>query len=77
MAHYQYNLEANHIPGQHNTIADALPRNNLELFHMLHPQVHPQPSRLPEQLIRLLITERPNWTLQCWTELWTATLHLV
>jgi len=77
MAHYQCDLEANHIPGQHNTLADALSRNNLELFHMLHPQAHPQPSRLLDQLITLLIMERPDWTSQRWTELWKATLHLV
>jgi len=40
-AHYQCDLEANHILGQCNTRADALSRNNLELFHMLHPQAHP------------------------------------
>jgi len=76
-AHYQCELVARHIPGQHNTLADALSRNNVTLFRMLHPQAHPRPTPLPEQLIRLLITERPDWTSQRWTELWTATLHLV
>jgi len=72
--HYQCDLEANHIAGQHNTRADALSRNNL---HMLHPQAHPQPSHLPDQLVRLLITEHPDWTSQRWTELWTDTLNLI
>ena len=76
-SHYQCNLEASHIPGQHNTLADALSRNNLELFHVLHPQAHPRPSHLPEQLVRLLVTERPDWTSQRWTDLWTDTLNLV
>ena len=76
-AHYQCELEARHIPGQHNVLADALSRNNVALFRMLHPQAHPSLTALPEQLIRLLIIERPDWTSQRWTELWTASLSLV
>ena len=76
-AHHQCELVARHIPGQHNVLADALSRNNVELFRMLHPQAQPRPVILPEQLIRLLITEQPDWMSQRWTELWTATLTLV
>ena len=70
-------LEARHIPGQHNVLADALSRNNAVLFRMLHPQAQLIPSPLPEQIIRLILTERPDWTSQRWTELWTASLSLV
>ena len=35
------------------------------------------PPHPPEQLVRLLWTERSDWTSQCWTELWTASLNLV
>jgi len=76
-AHHQCEIVARHIPGQHNVLADALSRNNIELFRMLHPQAQPWPAVLPEQLIRLLIIEQPDWTSQRWTELWTATLTLV
>ena len=40
-AHHQCNLIAFHLPGQHNTLTDALSRNNLSLFHSLHPQASP------------------------------------
>jgi len=76
-AHHQCELVARHIPDQHNILADALSRNNVQLFRVLHPQAHPWPATLPEQLIKLLITEQPDWTSHRWTELWTATLTLV
>jgi len=72
-AHHQCELRAQHLPGRHNALADALSRDNVKVFHLLHPQARNSPTPLPEQLIRLLITERPDWTSHRWTELWTAT----
>ena len=48
-AHHQCNLIAFHLPGQHNTLADALSRNNLSLFRSLHPQASPQPQPIPRR----------------------------
>ena len=73
-AHHQCVLHAEHLPGRHNAIADALSRDKVRAFHILHPQAQKTPTPLPGQLIRLLITERPDWTSHRWTELWTATL---
>ena len=76
-AHYQCELVAKHIPGRHNTLADALSRNNLMLFRYLHPQALPCPTPLPAELLDLLIIEQPDWTSQRWTDLWSATLMQV
>lgn len=73
-AHHQCELIARHMPGKHNTLADALSRDNAELFRHLHPQAQPNPTPIPEELLQLVIMMQPDWTSQCWTELWTSIL---
>ena len=76
-AHHQCDLHARYLPGRHNALADALSRDKVGVFHLLHPQARSNPTLVPEQLIKLLISERPDWTSHRWTELWTATLSQV
>ena len=56
-AHHQWELRAQYLPGRHNALADALSRDNVRVFHLLHPQTYHCPTPLPEQLIKLLLTE--------------------
>ena len=72
LAKWQCRLIAEHLSGTHNTIADALSRNNLSLFHTLLPQAVPRPTTIPMALIQLLMGVRPDWTSQRWTELWSS-----
>ena len=67
----QIHLSASHLPGVNNSIADAFSRNNLSLFFVLHPQASRSPSPIPSSLIQLLLLERPNWTSQHWTMMWS------
>ena len=71
-ASFQCQLRAAHIPGPHNTSADALSRNKLMLFHSLNPQARPVPTPIPPELIHLLIIDIPDWTSRRWTTLWTS-----
>ena len=37
-AHFQFQLQATHIPGSHNTLADFLSRNQAAKFRTQHPR---------------------------------------
>ena len=69
LAKWQSHQIAKHLSGTHNTIADALSRNNLSLFHTLLPQAVPRPTTIPMVLIQLPMVD---WTSQRWTELWSS-----
>ena len=64
MAKFDFFLFASHIKGQHNKIADVLPRDNVPLFRTLHPQAQLHPTDIPSALLDLLIVEKPDW-LSC------------
>ena len=38
MAKFQFTLHASHVAGSKNALADALSRNNVDQFLLLHPQ---------------------------------------
>ena len=71
-ASFQCQLRASHIPGPHNTVTDALSRNNLTQFYSLHPQAQARPITIPAELIQLLIIDKPDWTSRRWTTLWSS-----
>ena len=54
-----------HVPGAMNAAADAQSRNNLPLFSSLVPQACQY--AIPIALVKLLITNRPDWGSQAWT----------
>jgi len=67
--HHHLSLEAVHLPGKINVAADALSHNNWSLFLQLSPGAMPDPSPIPDQTLRLLVEEQPDWTPTNWTEL--------
>lgn len=71
-AKWEFHLRAEHIRGVDNILADALSRNNLPLFRVLHPQASPSPSVIPEQVLDLLMLREPDWTCRCWTGQWSS-----
>ena len=73
-AHYHFMLEAQHVPGHHNQIADALSRNNMLLFSSLHPQAVPVPEPIPQEAIQMAMMTNTDWTSQTWRALFKATL---
>ena len=72
-AKLDFHVVASHIKGAHNIRADALSRDNLSLFHSLHPQAEQEGTPVPQSLLDLLIVSKPDWTSQRWTEQWTTT----
>ena len=71
---FDFHMEAMHIKGANNILADALSRKNL-LFLSLHPQADKEPSSILESLLDLLIISKPDWTSKNWTELWSSTFR--
>ena len=72
-AKFEFHLTATHIKGANNVKADALSRDNLQLFRLLHPQANLEGSLIPQPLLDLVLLSRPDWTSKHWTELWNTT----
>ena len=66
---YCINVSCMHVPGAINAAADALSHNKLPLFSSLVPQALPFP--IPTTLV---VTSRPDWGSQAWTELFVRSL---
>ena len=77
LAMFQVSVVAEHIPGSCNGPADALSRNNTPSFMSQVPHACRQPSEVPQELVELLLTRRPDWTSQSWTVLLESTLRKV
>ena len=71
-ARFQCQITAKHLPGSHNNISDAISRNQLSQLWILSPQANLTPTQLSEEVIQLLIAERPDWTSQRWSTLWNT-----
>ena len=67
-AFYCVNVSCVHVPGAMN----AASYNKLPVFSSLVPQVLPFP--IPASLVELLVTSRPDWGSQAWTELFVRSL---
>ena len=76
-AHFHFRVITKHIPGKQNILADALSLDRLSLFHSLHPQANSSPAIIPAPLITLLITSKPDWLSQDWTNLFADTLKVL
>ena len=71
-AFFQFEYNAEHIPGIENIAADALSRNNINLFSSLFPQA--THFDVPASLQELLLTHRPGWGSTDWIRLFHSTL---
>lgn len=64
---YSLELQVLHIQGVRNVLADALSRDDTNYFRSQVPKV--RHFKVPEQVLRLLVLERPDWTSATWTQL--------
>ena len=71
-ATYQFELQAVHLGGKHNILADALSRNKLMLFRSLNPQADRCATSVPEAALDLILLREPDWTARDWTNQWTS-----
>ncbi len=54
-------LRTVHIPGTHNTYADAISRNSMQVLLTGLPAVHHQPCPITGALMSLLVYTQPDW----------------
>lgn len=64
---YNSQFSAVHVPGVHNTAAEALSRENASRFSLMFPQVHQ--VAIPQVVQDLLVSVMPNWGSREWTAL--------
>ena len=62
-------VKAIHIQGKLNVAADALSRNQLDVFFQQVPGAEKDPTPIHQDLIRMLVTNRPDWTSREWRKL--------
>lgn len=74
LAHFDIRVIARHVAGVENTAADALSRNNLDVFFQHQPQANQHPATVPLALQELLLLKSPDWLSPAWRELFLATL---
>jgi len=55
-ARHSFTFTAVHLPGIHNSIADALSRFHWQEFRRLAPEAFPYPTPIPQQLWDLLMS---------------------
>jgi len=73
-AHHGFAIRATHIPGERNTAADAISRNNPALFFSQVPAAQPHPSFIPQSAVDLVILQRPDWLSPDWSRLFKSCL---
>ena len=66
VAEWEIVLWAEHIPGELNTLADAISRNLMQVFRQAAPLAQEAPTLIPAPILQLLVTERPDWTSPTW-----------
>ena len=73
-AHYGFSISASHVPGCHNSAADALSRNNTDKFLSINSQAQQVPDPIPQELIKMASMTNSDWTCPDWKARFMATL---
>ena len=63
MVEGEYTLKVTHVEGKSNVAADALSRNRLSIFFLQVAAAEEHFTPIPQSLVDMLITSRPDWTL--------------
>ena len=58
----EVSVQAVHIPARLNVWADAISRDNLQVFHMQVLEAHARSSPVCQTLMGLLVHQQPDWT---------------
>ena len=75
-ARFEFSLQAVHIEGTDNTLADAVSRNNHALLDLQVFRSTYQWTPLPEELTILLAVEQVDWTSDRWTQVFKNCFQL-
>lgn len=75
LAKFKITLIGSHIPGVENGAADALSRDNVDLFRQQVPGAADRPATIHPGLVQALILRMPDWTSRSWIELLRSIFH--
>ena len=75
LATWDISLYACHIPGVLNIVADAISRDNIPLLFSKVPDADRNAVPIPADLVQLLLTHQPDWTLPTWKRLFNSCLQ--
>lgn len=67
-ARFDLHLEAVHIPGVQNGLADAISRDKLDLLFTQVPAARESQVHLPRELVSLLVDNPVDWTSPTWSQ---------
>jgi len=67
-ATFEFQISAVHLSGIHNSLADGQSRDNLPLFHSLHPQAQQEAVAIPMAALDLILLHEPGWTTKNWID---------
>ena len=70
-------MQASHISGVHNRLADALSRDKLSSFLSKAYAMEPSPSPIPVKLLELLQDMQTDWTSAAWRDMFNFILNKV
>lgn len=76
-ARYGFVYKAEHVPGRCNRAADALSRDNVNLFFTLIPQAQSQATMISGLLVEALGDKTIRWTSPRWKKVFTDSLRRV
>ena len=74
VAHFDINIQIEHLPGACNTTADQLSRNYMQPFFLANPQANPRGTPLPTELVRIVAVQGPDWTSTEFSRLFSTTI---
>lgn len=75
-AYYNISLRAAHIAGANNLSADAICRNNMQVFRKQNPTASMNPTPIPHQLWQVLVAAQPDWLSESWRNSLTTSLRI-
>jgi hypothetical protein len=73
-AFFGCSLTGEHLPGTNNERADDLSRNRLHSFLQKTPDASKSPTPIPQPLLELLFTRKPDWLSREWRASFEASL---
>ena len=75
-AHHEIHIRAVHIPGNKNTLADAISCDNLSLLFSQVPEAASGHTPVSLDLLKVLVKNKVNWTSVTWCQQFKSCLRL-
>ena len=74
---FEFHMQASHISGVHNRLADALSPDKLSSFLSKAYAMEQSPSPIPVKLLQLLQDMQTDWTSAAWRDMFNSILTTV